>query len=96
MVDLEKHDYIAHYLPKDGKGLTHALCLYEIVKKYRSELTLRAVAADGPQVNVGYKEGAIRFLEIFMGRALQWQICVLHLNELNLKHMFIKIGNISH
>ena len=93
VVDMEQHKYITHYTPENAKGITNALCLYEVVKKYDSLLTLRGVAADGPPNNKGYKEGAIRLLETFLGRPLQWQICALHLNELNMKHMFIKLGN---
>ena len=95
VVCMERGIYVNHYIPKDGKGLTQALCLYDIVKKTGSEETLRGLSADGPPTNTAYKKGAIRFMEQFLGRALQWQICALHLNELNLKHIFIEIGNNS-
>ena len=35
--------------------------------------------------------GVIRYLEMFLGKPLQWDICQLHLNELSLRHIFIKI-----
>ena len=88
---LLRHIYVTHYLPKDSKGVTNALELFEIVKNTGSEDTLRGLAADGPPTNTAYKNGAIRLMETFLGRPLQWQICALHLNELNLKHVFIKI-----
>ena len=47
------------------------------------------VKADGTNVNTGHQQGAIRYLEMFLGRALQWNICLLHLNELPLRHVFI-------
>ena len=61
--------------------------------KYNSTETVNGVASDGPPENVAKWKGAIRYLEEFLGRALQWQICALHLNELCWKHLFIEIGN---
>ena len=39
-------------------------------------------------MNVGWKAGAIRYLEMFLGRALQWQVCLLHGNELPFRALF--------
>ena len=50
---------------------------------------MKLVKADGTNVNTGHQQGAIRYLEMFLGRALQWNICLLHLNELPLRHVFI-------
>ena len=35
-----------------------------------------------------YLNGAIHYLELFLQRPLQWSICMLHLNELALRHTF--------
>ena len=52
---------------------------------------------DGPSTNTGHKSGSIRYLEELLGRALQWQICAQHLNELVFKHLFRELGkNLSH
>ena len=48
-------------------------------------------AADGTNVNTGHSRGSIRYLEMFLGVPLQWDICLLHLNELPLRHIFMKI-----
>src|ERR1700755_1433481 len=32
-----------------------------------------------------------RYLEMFLGVPLQWDICILHLKELPLRHIFMKI-----
>ena len=45
------------------------------------------IKCDGTNVNTGYKRGAIRCLEMFLKRSLQWVICELHHNELPLRHI---------
>ena len=47
---------------------------------------MQAVGCDGTVVNTGYKNGIIRQLELSMGRPLQWFVCLLHTNELPLRH----------
>ena len=36
----------------------------------------------------GKHKGVIRHIELLVGIALQWIICLLHLNELPLRHIF--------
>ena len=70
---------------------------FQVLKKYGSVQTLKGVAMDGPSTNTGHKSGSIRYLEELLGRALQWQICAQHLNELVFKHLFRELGkNLSH
>lgn len=45
----------------------------------------------GTPVNTGHERGIIRKLEEKLQRPLQWNICLLHFNELPLKHLFQKI-----
>ncbi|CAH0381394.1 unnamed protein product [Bemisia tabaci] len=47
-----------------------------------------AIGADGTNVNTGWKAGAIALLENKLKQALQWLICLLHNNELPLRHLF--------
>lgn len=49
---------------------------------------LVAVGCDGTATNTGWKNGAIRFIELKLGRPVQWFICQLHANELPLRHLF--------
>ena len=37
----------------------------------------------------GCKNGAIRCIEEILGRPLQWAICLLHLNEVPLRQVFV-------
>ncbi|CAG4961116.1 unnamed protein product [Colias eurytheme] len=46
---------------------------------------------DGTVTNTGKYGGVIRLLEKRLQRPLQWIICLLHLNELPLRHLFAKL-----
>ncbi|GBM71590.1 hypothetical protein AVEN_212941-1 [Araneus ventricosus] len=48
---------------------------------------LSVIGCDGTNVNTGWKGGVIRLLETYVGRQLQWNICMLHANELPLRHL---------
>lgn len=52
---------------------------------------LLAVGCDGTNVNVGTNGGIIRLLEKRLNKPLQWIICLLHMNELPLRHLFVHI-----
>ena len=47
--------------------------------------------ADSTNINTGYMHGAIRYLEMFLGRPCQWDICLLHTNKLPLRYVFVTL-----
>ena len=49
--------------------------------------SLLAIGCDGTVVNTGNKNGIIAKVERYVGRPLQHLICLLHLNELPLRHL---------
>lgn len=53
--------------------------------------SLSAVGSDGTNVNTGINGGVIRLLELYVGRPLQWIICMLHCNELPLRHLLMHL-----
>ena len=53
------------------------------------------VGCDGTNVNTGVSSGAIRLLEIELKRPLQWFICMLHINELPLRHILLKLDGVT-
>ena len=71
-------DYIT---PKSGKASDIACELHRFVIKIKSEDSLVVIGADGTPVNTGQNSGAIRLLELKIGRPLQWVICTLHFNN---------------
>lgn len=48
---------------------------------------LKAIGCDGTNVNTGWKDGVIRIIEVQIEKPLQWVICMLHANELPLRHL---------
>jgi hypothetical protein len=60
-------------------------------KKNISTDQLVAIGCDGTIVNTGVNHGAIRLLEEQLGRPLQWLVCLLHANELPLRHLLQKL-----
>ena len=66
---------IISFLEENGIGLNH----------------LEAVGCDGTALNVGRKGGILTLLENEIGRPLQRIVCLLHTNELPLRHLFLHI-----
>ncbi|KAE8747832.1 hypothetical protein FOCC_FOCC005444 [Frankliniella occidentalis] len=80
--------FLGHTTPKSG----HSSSIVEsIIQQVESKgITLEetfSIGCDGTAVNTGHKGGVIRLLELKLQRPLQWFVCLLHFNELLLKHM---------
>ena len=56
---------------------------------------LNVIGCDGTNVNVGIHNGIIRQLELYLRRPLHWFICLLHTNELLLRHLIHHIDGKS-
>ena len=52
---------------------------------------LKVIGGDSTAVNTGRKGGAITLLEKELDRRLVWLICLLHVNELPLRHLFVDL-----
>ena len=52
---------------------------------------LKVIGIDGTATMTGKKSGCIASLETKFGRPLQWIVCLLHLNELPLRHIFQRL-----
>ena len=83
--------YLSHVVPEDGSGVSIAEALYGVIKDTELEYSLDIVASDGTSVNTGKWNGALRAMEEMVQRPLQWVICLLHINELPLRHVFTDI-----
>ncbi|GBN24945.1 hypothetical protein AVEN_8803-1 [Araneus ventricosus] len=46
---------------------------------------------DGANVNTGWNGRVIRLLETYIGRPLQWNISMLHTNELPLRYLILEM-----
>src|SRR6218665_2442483 len=50
--------------------------------------TIKVVGCDSTNVNKGHNAGFIRRLEEFFEHPVQWLVCLLHANDLPLRHLF--------
>jgi len=83
--------YLTHVFPQDGRGITVANEVYDAIKGTELSHSLNVVGTDGTASITGNKAGFIRCLEEKLGRPLQWAFCLLHCNELPLRHVFLEL-----
>lgn len=84
--------YISHFTATSSTALAIKTDLFEfLVKKEFDIRNLNVIGCDGTVVNTGPNGGVIRLLELELKRPLQWFICMLHCNELPLRHLFLKL-----
>ena len=80
-------EYLAHLTP-GHKGVDIANGLYEFMSEKNILKSVKIIGADSTAVNTGWISGAIALLEKKKQEKLLWLICLLHLNELPLRHVF--------
>lgn len=81
--------YVGHVTPSSGTAKAICDSIMELVNDNVDDIM--CVGCDGTVVNTGRKGGVIERIETHLGRPLQWVVCLLHLNELPLRHLFIKL-----
>ena len=84
--------YLAHFVPEpavlpEKPALKVAQALYDILVQYNSTDSIQILMGDSTNTNTGWKEGTHAFLEKLLGRKLFWGICIIHTNELPLRHL---------
>ena len=86
-------EFLMHFTREKVEGVRAgqviAMKIYNFLKTYGIDATLQMIGADSTNLNTGCKEGAIVLLEKQLGRRLVWAICLLHTNELPLRHLII-------
>ena len=87
--------YLTHLSVEDGKGTTIGQALYKAIENTDLQNTLSTIGSDGTPIMTGKHHGSIATLEELLQRSLQWAICLLHTNELPLRHVFKHLGGVS-
>ena len=80
--------YLSHFSTEDGKGGTIAQKIFNTIANTELHDKLTVVGTDGTAAMTGKFNGCIRKLEELLNKPLQWVICLLHTNELPLRHVF--------
>ena len=84
--------YLGHTTPKTGKsGDISVSILNNLSENKHNYDEISALGCDGTVVNTGYKTGVNRSLELKVGRPMHWFVCLLHANELPLRHLVAKL-----
>ena len=86
--------YLGHFAPEPPVGrekpaMKVAQGLLNILEQNSSTNSLMFLAGDSTNMNTGWKGGTHALLEELLGRRLYWGICILHTNELPLRHLII-------
>lgn len=83
--------FLMHFTkaPVEGvrAGKVIALRIAAFLESYGINSTIRMIGADSTNTNVDHMNGAIALLEKQLGKRLLWIICLLHTNELPLRHL---------
>lgn len=80
--------YLGHVSPKSSKGKDISECILSKMEEVGIKSAVRVVGCDSTNVNTGVKGGVIQYMENALGHSLLWCICLLHTNELPLRHLF--------
>lgn len=88
--------YIGH-ATIDGHGSYTVLQgIKSFFSKYSIPITdIMAIGCDGCVENTGRFGGTIAYLESELGHSLQWIICLLHFNELPLRHLILEHDRVT-
>ena len=65
-----------------------AVALYRFLKSRGWEKDIVVVGCDGTNANVGNMKGCIPYLEKLLGHPVEWNVCLLHANELPFRAEF--------
>ena len=87
--------YLSHVTPEDGTGYKIATSVYSAIKDTALVQKLKIVGSDETAVVTGKSKRFIASLETLIERPLKWAICLLHLNELPLRHVFQNLDGVA-
>lgn len=80
--------YLGHLTPTAGTAVEIKNSIVKFIASNNIDIEqLVAIGCDGTNVNTGRVGGVIRLLEIEYEKPLQWLVCMLHANELPLRHL---------
>ena len=89
--------YLHHFSPNDFKSSSKggipkpakriALGLYDWLESHNADKSLQVIGGDSTNTITGWQGGAIAHLEKLIEQKCMWTICMIHLNELPLRHL---------
>lgn len=92
IIEEPESKYLIHVVPSSKSGKDSAMSIVSNLRENGVDLSdVEVVGADGTATNTGWNNGAIRYIEILFNKPLQHVICLLHFNELPLRHLIEKL-----
>ena len=85
----------SYVMSEDGTGYKIATSVYSAIKDIAPKQKLKIVGSDETAEMTGKSKGFIASLDTLIERPLQWVVCLLHLNELPLRHVFQNLDGIT-
>ena len=85
---MENTYYLTHSTITNGTGRGFSRDLLDVIAEKDALESLLAILLDGTAVNVGWKEGLFVHVERELQRKLLLISCMLHANELTVRHFF--------
>ncbi|PHT96468.1 hypothetical protein BC332_34606 [Capsicum chinense] len=80
--------YIGHATPISSSTFAIKQSICSHLREHQvNSINLVAIGCDGTVTNTGAHKGVIRLMEEHLSQPLQWLICLLHFNELPLRHL---------
>ena len=83
--------YVTHLTPKGESGAEIVECVVDYLEEHGVSESWRIIGGDSTAGNTGNKRGCFVLIENRLGRRLFRVVCVLHLNELPWRHVFVDI-----
>ena len=92
LVDEPGSSYLAHITTESGTAISIKNSIVNFITQSELDVSkFNVVGCDGTAVNTGSKGGVIALLEKKFKRPFQWVICLIHSNELPLRHLIQKL-----
>ena len=86
-------NYLTHVTQDNGDYESISWELVDVIQERGLDLTV--IGMDGNRVNTGIHNWVIRRTKVELGLAVQHLICLLHLNELPLWHLFCHLDGVT-
>ena len=88
MIEEPQSVYLGHVIPCSGHGISLAVAMHRHLSARGWTKDAWVAGCDGCNGNVGNEHGCLAYLERLLGHPVEWNICLLHGNELPLRALF--------
>lgn len=89
----DPYTYLTHVTPEEGTGAKGtADKIVEYLMEVNQLENVKIIGGDSTNPNTGWRGGAIHHIEVAKNEKVLWDICLLHTNELPLRHVMKNEG----